>query len=98
MRSMGAIASGRKKPRRHVAHRIVAAENERKPANPLFDLFHVEPIDVAVDGQIAQARQQIVTALDAKRRCSQPIGVPPDFANAVLAIISADSTLSQNQR
>ena len=87
MRSMGAIASGRKQPRRHVAHPIVAAENDRKHANPLFDLIHVEPIDDAVDGQMAQARQQIVTALDAKRRYCQPIGVPPDFANAVLAMV-----------
>ena len=41
----GAVASGRKKPRQHVADVILAAEKDRQDADPLFRFVHFEPVD-----------------------------------------------------
>ena len=52
---------------------ILAAEKDGEDTDPLLGLVHIEPIDGPVDRQMAQARQQIVMALAAKRHCRRSV-------------------------
>ena len=83
----GARVSGRKKPRQHMADMILAAEKDRQDADPLFRFVQFEPVDSSIDRQMSQTRQQIIMTLTPIWRRTQPVGLLPDLADAVLAMI-----------
>jgi hypothetical protein len=66
---------------------ILAAEKDRQYANPLFRFVHVEPVDRPIDCQMSQTRQQIIMTLTLVWRRTQPVGLLPDLADTVLAMI-----------
>ena len=68
---------------------ILATEGDRKHADPLFGLVHVEPIDGPVGGQMAKSRQPIVKTLAARMRLAEPVGFPPNIVNAGFAVIQS---------
>ena len=70
-----------------MADMILAAEKDREDANPLFRFVHFEPVDGPIDRQMSQTWQQIIVTNTAKRCCTQPVGLLPDFVDAVLAMI-----------
>ena len=65
----------------------LAAEKDRQDANPLFRFVYVEPIDRPIDRQMSQTWQQIIVTLTPKWRRTPPVGLLPDLADAVVAMI-----------
>ena len=70
-----------------MADMILATEKDRKDSDPLFRFVHFEPVDRPVDRQMSQTQQQIFVTRTTIRRRTEPFGLLPDIADAVLAMI-----------
>ncbi len=77
----------RKESGQHLADVTMAIEKDGERTNLPFGPVHIKPTPCLVDGQMSQARQQIVMALSPEMRLAEPITLLQDIMDSGFALI-----------